>query len=63
MGSKLYRLFEYLYLVAAAFFAYETVVHWNTARNQAYLYLFFVVIAIFMFFFKRSFRKKMNNRK
>lgn len=62
MVNKVYRFFEYAYLIIAAFFAYEAINKWNTEPNQAYLFLFFVVLAISMFFFKRNFRKKMDNR-
>ncbi len=60
--SKVYIIFEYLYLVAAIFFAYETINLWRENPTRAYLFLFFVVIAIFMFFFRRNFRKKMEKR-
>lgn len=62
MLSKLYVFFEYAYLVVAVFFAYEAVNNWATERNRAYLFMFFVVVAIFMFFFKRNFRKKMEGQ-
>lgn len=62
MLSKLYVFFEYAYLVIAVFFAYEAVNNWSNERNRAYLFIFFVVVAIFMFFFKRNFRKKMEER-
>jgi uncharacterized membrane protein len=62
MANKIYRLFEYAYLIVAVFFAYEAINNWNEQPNRAYLFLFFVVIAIFMFFFKRNFRKKMEER-
>ncbi len=62
MATKFFRFFEYAYLIMAVFFAYETVNNWNEAPNRAYLFLFFVVVSIFMFFFKRNFRKKMDER-
>ncbi len=62
MLSKVYRFFEYAYIIFAAFFAYEAVNKWNTERNQAYLFIFIAVVAIFMFFFKRNFRKKMEEQ-
>ncbi|MDN3724841.1 hypothetical protein QRD02_10635 [Aequorivita sp. SDUM287046] len=62
MLNKVYRFFEYAYLIIAAFFAYEAFINWSTQRNRAYLFIFFVVVAIFMFFFKRNFRKKMESR-
>jgi len=56
---KFFKYFEYAYLFIAAFFLFETVRIWNTERSRAYLFIFFVVIAIFMFFFKRRFRQKL----
>ncbi len=62
MGNKIYRLFEYVYLVMAAFSVYLVITNWNTDRGRAYLFAFFAVVAIFMFFFKRNFRKKIEDR-
>ncbi len=59
---KFSKFFEFVYLAAAAFFLYEAVMIWNTERGKAYLFLLFVVIAIFMFFFRRHFRNKFQNR-
>lgn len=61
MGNKLYLLFEYLYIVMALFSIYIIISAWETDRNRAYLFMFFTVVAIFMFFFKRKFRKKIEN--
>lgn len=58
MSSKIYQLFEYFYLVMAAFSAYLVYENWTDNRNRAYLFLFFMVVAVFMFFFKRNFRRK-----
>ena len=63
MRNKLYILFEYLYLIMAGFSVYVTATSWNEDRNRAYLFLFFTVVAIFMFFLKRNFRKKIENSK
>jgi hypothetical protein len=46
----------------AAFSIYLVVTNWADNRNRAYLFAFFTVVAIFMFFFKRNFRKKMEQR-
>lgn len=56
------KFFEFAYLAVAAFFTFEAVQTWNTDRGRSYLFLFFVAIAIFMFFFRRHFRKKYQNR-
>jgi hypothetical protein len=47
----------------AGFSVYVTLTSWNGDRNRAYLFLFFTVVAIFMFFLKRNFRKKIENSK
>ena len=62
MGNKIYRLFEYAYLAMAAFSMYLVISNWETDRNRAYLFAFFTVVAVFMFFFKRNFRKKIEER-
>jgi len=62
MQNKIYRLFEYAYLIMAAFSIYLVYINWEEDRNRAYLFAFFTVVAIFMFFFKRNFRKKMEER-
>ena len=60
---KFSRFFEYAYLAAALFFLYEAITIWNEERSQAYLFLLFVGVGIFMFFFRRHFRHKYSNRK
>ncbi|MGY5848124.1 hypothetical protein ACW6QP_12000 [Salegentibacter sp. HM20] len=60
--SKYFKYFEYAYLFIAAFFAFEAVRIWSTERNRAYLFIFFVLVSVFMFFFKRRFRRKFEER-
>lgn len=63
MNRKIAIIFEYFYLLIAIFFTYEAINNWNSEDNsKSYMFLFFVVIAIFMFFFRRSFRKKVEKR-
>ncbi len=62
MNNKIFQLFEYLYLAMAAFSVYLVLTNWNTDRNKAYLFVLFTIVAIFMFFFKRNFRKKMSKK-
>lgn len=62
MGNKIYRLFEYVYLAMAVFSVYLVVTNWSDNRNRAYLFIFFAIVAVFMFFFKRNFRKKIEER-
>lgn len=57
----LQKIIQYIYLFIAVFFIYETVRLWNEDRAKAYMLLFFSVLAVGMYFFKKHFRKKMNN--
>ncbi|OBX26831.1 hypothetical protein LX77_02272 [Gelidibacter algens] len=57
----LQKIIQYIYLFIAIFFIYETVRLWNEDRGKAYMLLFFAVLAVGMYFFKKHFRKKMNN--
>ena len=40
----------------------EGVVRWQTERSRSYLFLGFAILIILVFFFKRHFRKKVENR-
>lgn len=62
MGNKVYQIFEYAYIAMALFSAYLVYENWETDRGRAYIFLFFGVVAIFMFFFKRRFRKNLEKR-
>jgi uncharacterized membrane protein len=59
---KLLQLLQYAYLIFAVLFLYDAISKWNTDRNGAYLSLFFVAIAVFMFFFRKKFRKRFQDR-
>ncbi len=54
------KIIQYGYLFVAVFFGYETFRLWNIDRNKAYMLLAFAILAVFMFFFKKHFRKKMD---
>ena len=60
---KFSKFFEVAYLVVAVFFIYESVRIWETERSRAYVFIFLSMIAVFMFFFRRRFRKKYEDRK
>lgn len=60
--NKIWKIFEYGYLIVAIVFIVETVLNWNTNRSKAYLMLLFSVLAVFMYFFKKRFRKRVENR-
>jgi positive regulator of sigma E activity len=56
--SKYYKFIEIAYLLVAIFFIVETFLNWSDNREKAYIYLAFSAVAVFMFFFKKKFRKK-----
>lgn len=59
---RFFKFFEYAYLAFAVFFIFEAVRNWNGPGDKKYLFLGIAVLAVFMFFFKRRFRKKMEQR-
>ncbi len=60
--QKIWKIFEYGYLIIAIAFMVETIINWNTNREKAYLLLLFSIVAIFIYFFRKRFRKKIENR-
>lgn len=59
---KIQKIFEYGYLLVAIVFIVEIVLNWNDNRERAYMFLIFSGLAVFMYFFKKRFRKKLENR-
>ncbi|MFV1448668.1 hypothetical protein VBZ51_05955 [Maribacter sp. HS] len=57
------RYTEYLYVIVAGFSVYRIITDWNTDRSMAYFFIFFAVISIGMFLFRRNYRKKFEQRK
>ena len=57
-----YKLIEYGYLIIAVFLMVETFLNWQSEPQKAYIYLAFSLLALFMYFFKKNFRKRMNGR-
>jgi uncharacterized membrane protein len=55
---KILNFFQYAYLVFAVMFIYKAVSEWSEDSGSAYLMLFFAAMSIFMFFFRKRFRKK-----
>jgi hypothetical protein len=59
---KFAKIFQYAYLVFAILFVFDAVTKWSTNRNGAYLSLALAGLAVFMYFFRRKFSKKFENR-
>jgi uncharacterized membrane protein len=60
---KILRYTEYVYLIVALFSMYRIFTDWNTDRQNAYLFVFFAVVSVGMFLFRRNYRKKFEQRK
>jgi len=60
--QKYYKIIELGYLIIAVIFVIETVLHWSSDREKAYLFLIFAILAVVMYFFKKNFRKRQANR-
>ena len=59
---KYSKFFQYAYLVFAALFLYDAFAKWSNTGEVAYASIILGALAIFMFFFKRKFSKKFQNR-
>ncbi|AXO81151.1 hypothetical protein DZC78_12400 [Olleya aquimaris] len=57
---KVFKIFQYAYLVFAVLFLYDAFVSWGETR--AYMSLLLGLTAVFMFFFKQKFNKKFDNK-
>jgi uncharacterized membrane protein len=58
---KILNFFQYAYIIFAVMFIYKAVSVWSEDSRTAYLMLFFAAMAIFMFFFRKRFRKKIED--
>lgn len=59
--KNLYKFFEYGYLLLAVILLVETILNWNSNPQKSYIFLAFSIAAVFMYFFKKKFRKKIEN--
>lgn len=59
--KKIYKFIEYGYLLIATIMLVEAIIHWSSNLQKAYIFLGFSILAILMYFFKKRFRKKIEN--
>jgi uncharacterized membrane protein len=59
---KLLKFFQYAYIIFAVLFLWDAITSWSQEGNRAYMSLFFAALAVFMFFFRKRFRKKIEDR-
>ncbi|MCG2461756.1 hypothetical protein K8352_13440 [Flavobacteriaceae bacterium F89] len=60
---KILKYTEYLYLIVAVVSIYKVATLWNVARDETYIFIFFAIVSLGMFFFRRNYRKKFEQRK
>ena len=60
---KLLGFFQYVYLVFAALFLYDAYAQWaNGNGSRALMSLLLAALAVFIFFFRKRFRKKFDDQ-
>lgn len=62
MKSKFFIVSEILYVVIAAVAAFEIYELWGTFDTRFWIFVGFMIVAIFMFFFRRKQRQKFEER-
>lgn len=59
---KILRYTEYLYLAVALISIYKIATLWNVDREETYIFIFFALVSIGMFIFRRRYRKRFEKR-
>jgi hypothetical protein len=59
---KIFKFFQYAYLFFAAIFIYDAVSKYIEFGDIAYTSLLLAAAAVFMFFFRKRFNKKFENK-
>jgi len=60
---NIYKVFEIGYIIIAIFFIIQAILKFSTDPKKASLFLLFAILAAFMYFFKRRFRKNRFEKK
>lgn len=59
---KFFKFFQYAYLLFAIIFIYDVIKTYLESNTINYISLFLAVLALFMFFFRRRYFKKFDNK-
>ncbi len=59
---KYTKFFQYAYLVFAGLFIYDAIAKYATDGKIAYASILLAATAVFMFFFRRKFNKRFDNK-
>lgn len=60
---KILRYTEYLYLAVAVISIYKIATLWSVNPKETYIFIFFAVVSVAMFLFRRRYRKRFEQRK
>ena len=60
---KVLKYTEYLYLVVAVVSIYKIITLWPINPKDTYIFIFFAVVSLAMFVFRRNYRKRFEKRK
>ena len=59
---KFSNIFQYAYIVFAVLFIYDGISKWGDGTNGAHISLGLAALAIFIYFFRKKFSRKFENR-
>ena len=59
---KLLKILQYVYLFFFVAFLYDAIVNWNAEGKSPFLSLGLAALALFMFFFRKKYRKRFEDR-
>jgi len=59
---KFSNIFQYAYIVFAVLFIYDGISKWGDGTNGAYISFGLAALAIFIYFFRKKFSRKFENR-
>ncbi len=60
---KILKYTEYLYLAVAIVSIYKIITLWSVDPSETYLFIFFALVSIGMFIFRRNYRQRFEKRK
>ena len=60
---KILKYTEYLYLAVAIISIYKIVTLWEVDQQGTYIFIFFAIVSIAMFLFRRNYRRRFEQRK
>ncbi len=60
---KILKYTEYLYLAVAIISIYKIITLWEADRQGTYIFIFFAIVSIAMFVFRRNYRRRFEQRK